>query len=597
MFVGFSALVRKSTVTASLIIATIAVISQSEAARAQEVFRNSDVVMGYASATAPANVQGYSNCFTSIGDSMWIRSDNSANQTPTYNISVANGLVSVSQNSHVAARAAYVCLKSATVTGAQIKAGYVSSGTSIGANMSCVLSVANFTRVRPPGGNLAPGTVTCAYNSSTGVVTASETGQGRISECGYVCVNPTSSASSSISAYRYPATFSGTDSLGTNRSCARGTTNFSTGCSGVGVTEASYSPSTGLATKGFANGCTRGSFSYLCASAATVTQCSDKRDNDNDGLIDLQDPGCSSPSDNDESNVISGQCNDGVDNDNDGKIDALVEIAPAVERTQTFGGSGDPMQVAAAVSNAIAAKRLPFTRPTAPLVRTDNGSWDAGTPHLPTLNQVCRILGYRTYVSSTCRDGERSGRYPNGKCNFHSPGDNQHFRFNGANFAVESANPKYGKTWIATITCAGNLSACSDGVDNDGDGKIDLADSGCASASDSDERPHDPQCTSPSSPSEFAQCNDSKDNDSDGVTDRADPGCWTDASNPNTYDPNRDNEAAATTQCQDAKDNDGDTLVDAKDPGCFSNPQDPATYDRTRNNEALSGPGECMDGK
>jgi hypothetical protein len=61
------------------------------------------------------------------------------------------------------------------------------------------------------------------------------------------------------------------------------------------------------------------------------------------------------------------------------------------------------------------------------------------------------------------------------------------------------------------------------------------------------------------------------------VTDRADPGCWTDATNANTYDPNRDNEAAATTQCQDGKDNDSDTLVDAKDPGCFTNPKDPKT--------------------
>ncbi|MBI4152050.1 hypothetical protein HY496_03695, partial [Candidatus Woesearchaeota archaeon] len=33
-------------------------------------------------------------------------------------------------------------------------------------------------------------------------------------------------------------------------------------------------------------------------------QCADGKDNDNDGLIDLADPGCASPQDNDETNVV-----------------------------------------------------------------------------------------------------------------------------------------------------------------------------------------------------------------------------------------------------------------------------------------------------
>ncbi|MEK7560417.1 MAG: Ig-like domain-containing protein [Patescibacteria group bacterium] len=72
--------------------------------------------------------------------------------------------------------------------------------------------------------------------------------------------------------------------------------------------------------------------------AATVQniippQCSDGRDNDGDGLIDLLDPGCANASDNDEINVIiappppppppppSPQCADGFDNDGDDLID------------------------------------------------------------------------------------------------------------------------------------------------------------------------------------------------------------------------------------------------------------------------------------
>ncbi|MBD3246743.1 MAG: hypothetical protein GF333_06995 [Candidatus Omnitrophica bacterium] len=65
------------------------------------------------------------------------------------------------------------------------------------------------------------------------------------------------------------------------------------------------------------------------------------------------------------------------------------------------------------------------------LRRTTGGSgggfrWDpnSGNPDLDTLNATCKLYGYEEYVSATCHDGERSGRYPNGKCNFDTPGDN-----------------------------------------------------------------------------------------------------------------------------------------------------------------------------
>jgi hypothetical protein len=54
-------------------------------------------------------------------------------------------------------------------------------------------------------------------------------------------------------------------------------------------------------------------------------QCKDGKDNDGDGKIDLQDPGCASATDDTESRdpqpIASKQCEDGKDNDNDGKID------------------------------------------------------------------------------------------------------------------------------------------------------------------------------------------------------------------------------------------------------------------------------------
>ena len=53
-------------------------------------------------------------------------------------------------------------------------------------------------------------------------------------------------------------------------------------------------------------------------------QCNDSIDNDGDGRVDYpNDPGCSSPTDNDEYNVVNQtyQCNDGYDNDGDGRVD------------------------------------------------------------------------------------------------------------------------------------------------------------------------------------------------------------------------------------------------------------------------------------
>ncbi len=61
------------------------------------------------------------------------------------------------------------------------------------------------------------------------------------------------------------------------------------------------------------------------------------------------------------------------------------------------------------------------------------------------------------------------------------------------------------------------IGACSDGIDNDGDGVIDLADPGCASSSASIENP---------------QCSDGFDNDGDGTTDfGGDPDCTGPGSN------------------------------------------------------------------
>jgi hypothetical protein len=117
---------------------------------------------------------------------------------------------------------------------------------------------------------------------------------------------------------------------------------------------------------------------------------------------------------------------------------------------------------------------------------------------------------------------------------------------------------------VALPACA---SQCKDGIDNDGDGAIDLADFSCQ---------NDPQRNDESSPK--AQCQDGVDNDGDGAIDLSDFSCAGQQDN---------DEANPKSQCQNGSDDDGDGLIDANDPGC-SNSQD--------NNEA-DGTSQCQDSK
>ena len=62
-----------------------------------------------------------------------------------------------------------------------------------------------------------------------------------------------------------------------------------------------------------------------------VTQCTDSIDNDGDGLLDINDPGCQNdPSNDSEDNPSGPACDNGIDDDGDGFIDFQV------------GGAGDP---------------------------------------------------------------------------------------------------------------------------------------------------------------------------------------------------------------------------------------------------------------
>ncbi|MCO6429784.1 MAG: hypothetical protein J5J00_02905 [Deltaproteobacteria bacterium] len=255
------------------------------------------------------------------------------------------------------------------------------------------------------------------------------------------------------------------------------------------------------------------------------------------------------------------QCSDGLDNDNDGGVDALYAPDPASAAPRSW--HKDPFGLVGFVNSKAAEYGF---RPI--------GDGSALNFDATTAQFVCRLAGYSGVASMDC-----VSVYDGGRCGWYSPSDNRLDNWDPSinNFRTRNARDA-GNRWLTTLTCINKIPKCSDGKDNDGDGKTDFpADPGCANAWDEDERPHDVNCTGPNDNSEFSQCNDGIDNDGDGAVDGQDFSCSS------AFD---DDETNPKSQCQDGIDNDGDGVVDLADPGC-SNKQD---------NSENSATTQCQDG-
>ena len=113
---------------------------------------------------------------------------------------------------------------------------------------------------------------------------------------------------------------------------------------------------------------------------------------------------------------------------------------------------------------------------------------------------------------------------------------------------AEDATPSDG----AVIDAAPPAPQCADGLDNDGDGRVDLDDRGCDDAADDDEGDE----------IFLAECADGEDNDADGLIDTFDPDCSSAA------DP-RERGENPITACGNGIDDDGDGAIDfPEDTGC-----------------------------
>ncbi|MDP2925465.1 MAG: putative metal-binding motif-containing protein, partial [Nanoarchaeota archaeon] len=169
-------------------------------------------------------------------------------------------------------------------------------------------------------------------------------------------------------------------------------------------------------------------------------------------------------------------CNDGIDNDGDGLIDGLIELNPNNGETKSW--LKDPLGIRDFVNNK--ASLFGYSSYPDSALRLDS----------ITANKFCNIEGYSVAISYDC-----VSNFDNGRCGWHSCQDNGITFWNSAKNNWDNLNAcTAGNRWLSSVTCKNKLAQCSDGIDNDGDGKIDMNDPGCANPNDNSEIQHDPDC-------------------------------------------------------------------------------------------------------
>jgi hypothetical protein len=286
------------------------------------------------------------------------------------------------------------------------------------------------------------------------------------------------------------------------------------------------------------------------------SQCADGADNNGDGKIDYpDDPGCEAPGDNFEDTVCPGPtcpvCSDGVDNDGDNLTDYPND--PACE------AAGGPSEVCSGEDDPI----LPITAPTTvdtlagasddhdPSCGSDGGRdrmFTLDVPALATLRIDTEGSSSNTLLSllsSTCgepsiecndgvsingaliqRTDVPAGRYIVAVDVFNATSTASAFNLNVSGTVAPDESCEGALFQSGALTCASGYtcegpagartcraSQCNDGMDNNGDGRIDYpSDPGCSNPSDPAE---DTVCPGPTCP----VCSDGADNDADMMTD------------------------------------------------------------------------------
>ncbi|MCA9543457.1 MAG: hypothetical protein KC613_03675, partial [Myxococcales bacterium] len=254
-----------------------------------------------------------------------------------------------------------------------------------------------------------------------------------------------------------------------------------------------------------------------------ITECNDEVDNDDDGLIDLADPGCTFELDLSEADPdVAPECADGVDNDEDGLIDfgedpecyaagTPSELAACAQLDEVVLWAGDPVVVA---PNAEGRDVYAAT-----CGNQENGEVAIGVQIAELSNftvsvtdangePVTAVVGIRRACDVADTEVACKGAFSDAvTVSSAEP---------GLYYLIVDADQAVVDDITVTVDVVSLIGPCNDEVDNDEDGLIDLADPGCAG----------PFGASEDDPAEAPVCADGLDNDDDGATDFPDdPEC------------------------------------------------------------------------
>ncbi len=256
-------------------------------------------------------------------------------------------------------------------------------------------------------------------------------------------------------------------------------------------------------------------------------ECRDAIDNDEDGLTDRDDPGCAEFDDPDELDPAEPPvCSNGLDDDGDGLLDYPADdecLTAGFDREQplcdlpipfvAIGQEGGRFDLDAPAEGAQSLAQgtcggfgtaegvlvVTLDDPSDVAIRTYFGDAEVQVP---------------LYVRTDCLDADSEiacrGQGQAGPIALANAD-------RGIYYVLVEQDPALGAVPLTVeVEIISNIRECNDLIDNDGDGRLDLADPGCVEGLDDSE----------ADPPEVPECADGQDNDGDGAIDWPDDdGC------------------------------------------------------------------------
>jgi hypothetical protein len=257
-----------------------------------------------------------------------------------------------------------------------------------------------------------------------------------------------------------------------------------------------------------------------------ITQCNDGVDNDDDGLLDNEDPGCENAEDDDETDPeLLPECADTLDN-NDNALTDYPEDPFCLFAGQTVEG---PYCSAESGEISVVTESTTLSLDTSAMGSDYGASCGLGAASpegvvglvINELTEV-RIETISPDVDTVLHVREGAGNCDDSGAEIACNDDGGDANDSLVTFTAEPGAyyvfvDTFGTTGTGgdvdvVFTLTSLVTECSDGLDNDQDDLIDLADPGCAT----------PSGDSEADPATLPECADGVDNDADGLVDYPD---------------------------------------------------------------------------